>query len=1111
MAQITISATKDASGMIDPAYTSDLSPAESGGDQLWNGAEEHFVIGRTTSDGFDYIGRGLVYFPITFTGIQTLDSAVLEFRQHDRSSNHHAEPQLDRDLGMYVRRMLRDWGEAPNRAEAVWSTDGSFDNSYKKIMNKFSSTNGAQNWTTEDEAHWTGDQQDDNWESIDVTDIVTAWWEHSKGQRSNAPNYGLIMINDAPTVRVDGFNIYTTESGFSPRLVVTYNSNNAPLAPTTASLAPKDDTIVNTTIPTFTGTRNDPDSGDYITAIQIVVYQDNGTTIMWDSGQMNQSGQLTTFSRQYAYQVGINPGGPQSLIGNTFYKWKVRTADKAGAWSPYSAVQRFKTNTVPNAPTLTLLQSPTSDVKTLTPTFIVQHNDNDPNDTLQYGYQIIVETSAGVPVWDSGNVDLATLERANTKQVTSPSLVTWGASFRVKARTKDSNAAWSNFSSYVAFTIHGASVPLTLAPSSDEVTPSLTPTFTGSRANTTDTINTFQIILYDDNLTQVWDSGTLSGTSPYASFSKLYNGPALTQGTYFQWKVRITSSIGGTSAYSALQRFRTPSDASVPEQTSPIGTAIQGLGSNPLRPAFVGTRAATFNRYQIEVYPGTATTGNLGTAHYASGTQSATISGAGPYTFTLAADTVTALSWGTQYKWRARVSADAGSTWSAWSGLASFRMDVAGTPDLDDPTPDEWITDATPTFQIDGTAGDTIDQMQVRVYDSNGTTLIWDSGMTNVTEVSGVATLDYAGPTLTGGWYWWEAKYQKTTNGPIGEYADKQRFRLNSPPNIPTDLEPLQNAVLLESLTPTFKARFTDPDTGPMEDEPTEWEIVVEEVGVGLHDTLNITTDLQVGLNEYEYDGAALDFGVDYQWKTRFKDTKGEWGQYSGYRIFHPAIQPNSTSLVPTDEATVNSVRPTISWTYDDQGGTDQHGINVKVYEIVDLNDEDVPPARLAGPTSNEVWVLRANIDKPNLTANEYTFESNFFQNLKVYAIVLTVFNEDGLDDPSPQTVRVWCVLDAPDPVSGLAPTTNSNTSVVHLEWDASTMLSGHTFVEYRIYKRLKGDLDWTLLDTTTSLTEGNAYDDYYAGHGILYEYKVTVVTTKSGVGIELESGDSNE
>ena len=1111
MSQITISTTKDAAGMIDPDYVSDQSPADSGGTQLWNGAEEHLVIGRTTSSGFDYIGRGLVYFPITFTGMQTLDSAVLEFRQHDRLSSHHAEPQLNRDLGMYVRRVLRDWGEPANLAEATWSTDGSRTNTYKKNMNKYSSSGNAQNWTTEDEAHWTGDQEDDNWESVDVTDIVTAWWEHSKGQRSDAPNYGLILINDAPTVRVDGFNIMSREGGSAMRLVITYNSNNAPSAPTTASLAPKGDTIVNTTVPTFTGTRNDPDSGDYITAVQIIAYQDNGTTIMWDSGQINQSGQLTTFSKQYAVQVGINPGGAQSLMGNTFYKWKVRTADKAGAWSPYSAVQRFKTNTVPNAPGLTLVESPTSDIKTLTPTFSVVHNDNDVGDSVQYGYQIIVETSAGVPVWDTGNVELDSGDRATTKQVTAPSLVTWGAAFRVKARTKDMNAAWSNFSSYVSFTLHAAQVPVTLAPSGDEVSPTTTPTFTGSRANTTDTIQSFQIVLYDDDLSQVWDSGTLAGTSPYSNFSKVYSEAPLTQGAYFQWKVRITSTIGGTSAYSALQRFRTPSDASVPAQSSPVGTAIQGAGTDPLRPAFVGSRAATFNRYQVEVYPSTAATGNLGTPHYASGTQSATISGAGPYTFTLAADTVTALSWNTTYKWRARVSGDAGATWSDWSGPASFTMDSAGTPDLDLPSANQWITDATPTFQIDGTGGDTIDQMQVRAYAENGTTLIWDSGMTNVTESAGVATLDYAGPTLTGGYYWWEARYQKTTAGPIGEYADKQRFRLNSPPNIPTDLEPLPNAVLLESLTPVFRARFTDPDVAAMLDKPTEWEIVVEEVGVGVHDTLTETTGLVVGLNEYEYDGTALVYGTDYQWKTRFKDTKNEWGPYSGYLMFRPAIEPNSTGLVPSDESTVSSVRPTLTWTYDDQGGTPQLGINVKVYEIVDLSDDAIPPDRLAGETANEVWVLRANVTKPNLTDNEYRFESNFFQNLNVYAIVLTVFNEDGLSDPSPQTTRVWVLLDAPDPISGLAPTTNPLTSVVHLDWEASTMLTGHTFVEYRIYKRLKGDLDWELLDTTTSRTEGNLYDDYYAGHGILYEYKITVVTSKSGVGIELESGDNVE
>lgn len=1113
MPQITINTTKDASAIREPLpyQNQDIT-----GLNAWLGNDNHHPVGEF--DDWNYLGRSFIYFPISFAGIESIESATLLLTEQSRQNAEHCTPASGATIKVYARRMLIDWGEAPNKGEWTWSETSGMEWNWKKTAAEF--TGERRNWTTEGQTllTFTASGASDVQRAFDVTEIVKDWWDHSRGKRNDAPNYGFILINfnepNSGSTENTAVQFFSREHGTAserPQLQIVYNSNNAPSAPTTASLAPKGDTIVNTTTPTFTGTRNDVDANDYITALQIIVYKDDGVTLMWDSGQINQSGQLTTFSRQYASQVGINPGGPTALVGNTFYKWKVRTADKGGLWSPYSALQRFKTNTVPSAPTLSLLQSPTSDIKTLTPTFVVVHNDNDPGDTVQYGYQIVVETSTGTPVWDSGNVDLASGERATTKQVVSPSLVTWGGSFRVKARTKDMNAAWSNFSSWVPFTLHAAQVPITLAPSGDEVSPTVTPTFTGARANTTDTIQSFQIVLYDDTLTQVWDSGTLSGTSPFASFSKLYNGPALTQGTYFRWKVRITSSIGGTSAYSDLQRFRTPSDASVPAQSSPIGTGIQGSGTNPLRPAFVGSRVAVFNRYQIEVYPATSSTGNLGTPHYASGTQSATISGAGPYTFTHAADLVTALSWGTQYKWRARVSADAGSTWSAWSGLASFRMDVAGTPDLDSPTPDQWITDATPTFQIDGLGTDVVDQMQVRVYDDNGTTLLWDSGMVNVTESGGVATMDYAGPTLTGGWYWWEARYQKTTMGPIGEYADKQRFRLNSPPNIPTDLEPLPNAVLLESLTPTFVARFTDPDVAAMEDKPTAWEIVVEKVGVGAHATVSITTGLLVGLNEYVYAGTALSYGTDYQWKTRFKDSKGAWGPYSGYLIFRPAVQPSSTGLIPTDESIVSSVRPSITWTYNAQGGTPQYGINVKVYEIVDTTDDALPPDRLYDETANEVWVLRANVTKPAKTNNEYTFESNFFQNLKVYAIVLTVFNEDGLADPSPQTVRVWCVLDAPDPVTGLAPTTLPNSSLVRLSWNVSTMLTGHTFVEYRIYKRLKGDLEWELLDTTTSRTEGNVYDDYYAGHGILHEYKVTVVTTKTGVGIELESGDSVE
>jgi hypothetical protein len=61
--------------------------------------------------------------------------------------------------------------------------------------------------------------------------------------------------------------------------------------------------------------------------------------------------------------------------------------------------------------------------------------------------------------------------------------------------------------------------------------------------------------------------------------------------------------------------------------------------------------------------------------------------------------------------------------------------------------------------------------------------------------------------------------------------------------------------------------------------------------------------------------------------------------------------------------------------------------------------------------------------------------------------------------------------------------------------------------VSYRIQRLLTGYEAWeTVAEITTQTT--TVWRDYYAGNSVNYTYAVRAVTTKVGVGIELESGD---
>jgi hypothetical protein len=166
---------------------------------------------------------------------------------------------------------------------------------------------------------------DGTWYSVDITGIVNDW-------KNGALNLGLILINSNDTDYHDGVEFYSREKGsaYRPYVVLTTSSNTAPNAPT--GLAPTGDATVSSLKPTFTGTFSDPNAGDSLTAYQILLYADDGTTLIWDSGSVGGIG--TTFSRTYS--------GP-ALSYNTFYKWKARTRDSALAYGPYSSLQRFQT------------------------------------------------------------------------------------------------------------------------------------------------------------------------------------------------------------------------------------------------------------------------------------------------------------------------------------------------------------------------------------------------------------------------------------------------------------------------------------------------------------------------------------------------------------------------------------------------------------------------------------------------------------------------------------------------------------------------------------------------------------------------------------------------
>ena len=1052
MATATFTATKDASALNS--------------NDGWSGWDNHHPVGES-SGGNRY--RSFVYFPINFSGMTTVTAARLFLRAHRAGSGNHvlgsASGGPTRNLA--VCRMTKDWGEGTDRGETLWSSQETWG-----YNNRAATDSGAWTETGKGMRSFTG-YSDGTWYEVDITNIVQAW-------KSGSANYGVILkINDSTDEQNSSaaLEFYARDqgSGYRPYVEVDYTSNTAPNAPT--GLSPTGNALINSLSPTMTGTRSDPDTGDYISAFHVQLHDDSGNansaSLIWDSGDVVTTGSPTTFSKVYS--------GP-ALSGNSFYRWRAQTRDKGSAWGAWSTLQRFKVNTPPNTPTVNISDVPSYAILTLTPTINVTHSDNDPGDQNMYGYHIILETGTGTAVWDSGDVD-TTASPAVTKTITySGPALSWRSQYRIRAKTKDSNGVWGNYSANYTFSTMSTSVPDTLSPSGGTTISGLVPEFFGRRGSSADTVASYQIILYqNDGVTQIWDSGTLStGISSGETFVKTYTGTSLSYGTGYKWKVRVTGSIGGTSDYSALQSFSTPADASVPTQSI---TPVTNGRVTSLTPTFGGTRNTAFTNYQIELYPSTAVDGNLGTPIWDSGN----LAQASSTSFSKVYNGGTALQWNTSYKWRVRVGAP---TLGSYTGLASFTTDASAAPTLTSPINHAWITTSTPTFQ--GSSTDSVTGVRIKVLDSVTFSTIWDSGVLSQTAATTFSKV-YSGPTLsTGTTYAWEVQLTKST-GPTSPWSTRQTFRINGAPLIPTQLEPTPGFTISGSVTPTFKAFFNDPEKSTHGDTPAQWIIEIRNNATdALIQTKTLSTGLNAALNSYVWGtntGGAdtgLAYGVIYKWRTAFVDSKSATGAYSSYQTFSSGQPPTVGITSPSNGSNIATTKPTVTWSYSDPASSPMMKYKVRAIRV---------------STGTQVY----NSGERVSSVASFQIPTGYLQvNGESYEIEVTAWNSQSVQS-NVATSTVQLTLAAPPAISGVSATVEEEISAIVIDWDASSL--GSAFVTYVVYRKDETDTDWTMIGTRKP-ESNTVFTDYYAGQSHNYQYRVTVVKLLTGEP-DLESPDS--
>lgn len=1003
--------------------------------------------------GYKY--RTLLGFSYSFTGWTALNSATLHVRT---STQVYVGFGADPDI--YVERITSSWSEG---------TADSLSSSNAVRWDNQPST------TTTNRVTWDVSPSNDTWDSVGITALMQDAFEVGTF-------YGLRLRAIDETDSGETTEIWSREKGSSYRayIVIDYSTNTAPNAPT--SLTPTGSTVVHSLTPTFAGTFSDPNAGDTMSGYQVQVSTDStfASVTHWDT-TVTTSG-ATSFSIAYA--------GAASLIEGTTYYWRARTKDNSGAWGAYSAAQAFKVNSVPNTPTLSLTQSPTSDILTLTPQFNVTHNDPDGTDTKLNGYRIVLETSGGSAVWDSGEITVGTPVTTQSVAYGGVPALSWGTSYRWKAMTKDRNGAWSAFSSYATFTTHKTAVPVSLQPTGSATASSTAPTLTGSRGDTDDSLTSVQLEVYaDDGVTPVWQPGNSSTGVSSTGFSRAV-GVTLTAATYYKWRVRATSSIGGVSDWSALQRFLTPA-ATTPSQTSPLGTGITDT-----TPDLTFSRASSFNRHTLDLYSEddnfTTPIWSDAPVAYVAVTSKAVTTGV-------------TLTYGKRYQWRVRVSSDGGTNWSAYAGPSEFTMDKAGIPTLTAPINDSWQTTLTPTFTGSTFNAETIVTYRLLLDEDNGSgtySNVWDSGSLAGSGTTFSKVYNGAYALVKGRRYRWRASYIKTGGIP-GDYSGYQTFHINADPNAPTGLSPATGYVYADDASPVaprFYADFSDSDRTAYGDVPTLFEVEVQRNSDGVQMyVLSRSASLNGGTNDMAdgdagvtktvgAGGANLTAEITYKWRTRYTDSKAAVGTWSGWNTFKPSQVPTIAQTSPvTPLATVNSPSFLIDWTFSSPGAKAQQSYRVRL-----RRESDQVVVYDTG------WVVS--------TTTQFTLPSGYLQNNLQYGVLIDTVDTDNL--PSAQSINYvdtnWTAPDAP---ADFTATDDVARSAVHLSWTI-TSLSGADFSYYQIYRREPGDEDWTPYVRVTDRSTVS-YHDYYAANRTTYDYMITVF--KKVVGdVDLESVESD-
>lgn len=491
----------------------------------------------------------------------------------------------------------------------------------------------------------------------------------------------------------------TDSSGGLGAYVANYESANVPPnAP--INLSPTGDVIVHSgTAPTVSGTRSDPDAGDYITGYHIEVWNDALSTKHYDQTFV-VGGTPTTFSRQVSLPAS-----------HAFYRWRARTKDKGGLWGSWSGYQRFKANTLPATPGAPTVSSSSTLVPDFAGTF------SDPGDTLAAVEIEVQRVSDSAQMWMSNQ--LPESPGPGWDRAYGGTALAWGTAYRVRYWTHDSHGGSSQAGAWLEWTPIQPLGPNAMTPTgTNPRLASLTPDLTiGHSANFRN--DELQVRTEPGGGTLLWDK-TWDGSDYAATGSKVraYAGTALAHGGVYHWRARVELDPSGTiSAWSAWYPFRINAAPTAPTGLTPTGGAVLTDTTPELRMTFGDPdtdQGDTPSAVSVEVRNNATEALEWSQTDVAPAPDGASSHVVSPSALTLE----------TTYKWRARFK-DVMGLQGAWSAYQVFKVSEPPVVTLVAPTEASVTDDSTPEldWSYSSPGGKAQYSHRVRVFDRGVTGL----------------------------------------------------------------------------------------------------------------------------------------------------------------------------------------------------------------------------------------------------------------------------------------------------------------------------------------------------------------------------------------------------